>query len=77
MQDARIRDGSLLLPPGHSGTLRIPLPSTVTLPGPLVELRLSYGRVRLTCEIPDAPRSEQTTSGVDFEVNTMVAATDG
>ncbi len=76
-QDARIRDGSLLLPHGQSGTLRIPLPSTVTLPGRLMEVRLSYGLVRLICEIPDAPRPEQTTIGVDLGVNTLIAATDG
>src|SRR5215472_8807771 len=42
-QDARIRNGRLILPHGQSGTLRICLPDTITLPGRLVEVRLSYG----------------------------------
>lgn len=42
-----------------------------------MEVRLSYGLVRLICEIPDAPRPEQTTIGVDLGVNTLIAATDG
>ena len=46
-QDARIRDGRLILPHGTSGTLRIRLPDAVTLPGRLMEVRLSYGVVRL------------------------------
>jgi len=76
-QDARIRDGHLILPNGTSGTLRIRLPATVILPGRLMEVRMSYGRVRLVCEVPDAPRSEQRVIGVDLGVNTLIAATDG
>jgi putative transposase len=76
-QDTRIRDGVLLLPHGTSGTLRIPLPRAVTLPGRLMEVRLSYGVVRLICQSPDAPRPEQTVIGVDLGVNTLIAATDG
>jgi len=76
-QDARIRDGRLILPHGASGTLRIPMPRAVTLPGRLMEVRLSYGVVRLICQIPDAPRPEQTVIGVDLGVNTLIAATDG
>jgi putative transposase len=76
-QDARIRDGRLILPHGQSGTLRIPLSSTITLPGRLMEVRLSYGAVRLICEIPDVPRPEQAVIGVDMGVNTLIAATDG
>jgi putative transposase len=76
-QDARVRDGRLILPHGASGTLRIRLPDTVTLPGRLMEARLSYGVVRLICEIADAPRPEQTVIGVDLGVNTLIAATDG
>ena len=34
-------------------------------------------RVRLICEIPDAPRPQQTVIGVDLGVNTLIAATDG
>jgi ribosomal protein L35AE/L33A len=54
-QDARIRDGRLVLPHGTSGTLRIRLPETVSLPGRLMEVRLSYGTVRLVCKVPEAP----------------------
>lgn len=42
-----------------------------------MEVRLSYGLVRLICEIPDAPRRKRTTIGVDLGVNTLIAATDG
>jgi len=76
-QDARIRDGHLILPHGKSGTLRIRMPDAITLPGRLMEVRLSYGRVRLVCEVPDTPRHEQTVIGVDLGVNTLIAATDG
>jgi putative transposase len=79
-QDARIRDGQLILPHGKSGTLRIPLPSTLTLPGRLMEVRLSYGTAgtaRLICEVPDEKRPQETVIGVDLGVNTLVAATDG
>jgi putative transposase len=76
-QDARIRGGHLLLPHGQSGTLRIPLPDTIVLPGRLMEVRLSYGVVRLICQIPDETRLQQTVIGVDLGVNTLLAATDG
>jgi hypothetical protein len=75
-QDARIREGRLVLPHGTSGTLRIRLPETIMLPGRLVEARLSYGTVRLICEVPDAARPQQTVIGVDLGVNTLIAATD-
>jgi putative transposase len=42
-----------------------------------MEVRLSYGVVRLICEVPDTPRHQQTVIGVDLGVNTLVAATDG
>ncbi len=76
-QDARIRAGWLVLPHGKSGTLRIRLPETITLPGRLMEVRLSYGVVRLVCEASDVPCPQQTVIGVDLGVNTLVAATDG
>ncbi|MFI5272074.1 MAG: RNA-guided endonuclease InsQ/TnpB family protein [Ktedonobacterales bacterium] len=76
-QDARIRDGRLILPHGTSGTLRIRVPGTLTLPGRLMEVRLSYGTVRLVCEVPDAARPQQRVVGVDLGVNTLIAATDG
>jgi putative transposase len=76
-QDARIRDGRLVLPHGKSGALRIRLPESVTLPGRLMEVRLSFGVVCLVCEVPDTARPQQTIIGVDLGVNTLLAATDG
>jgi putative transposase len=76
-QDARIRDGRLILPHGASGALRIRLPAAVTLPGRLIEVRLSYGAARLICEVPDTARPQQMVIGVDLGVNTLIAATDG
>jgi putative transposase len=76
-QDARIRDGRLVLPHGQSGTLRMRLPESITLPGRLMEVRLSFGRVRLICEVTDTPHPQQTAIGVDLGVNTLAAATDG
>jgi putative transposase len=91
-QDARLRDGRLILPPGASGTLRIRLPDAVTLPGRLMEVRLmevrllevrllevrlSYGIVRLLSELPDTPHPQETVIGMDLGVNTLIAATDG
>jgi putative transposase len=75
-QDARLRDGRLILPHGMSGTLRIRLPETVTLPGRLMEVRLSYGIVRLICEVPDEARPQRSVIGIDLGVNTLIAATD-
>ena len=76
-QDARLRNGRLVLPHGTSGMLRIRLPETTTLPGRLIEVRLSFGIVRLVCAVPDTPRPQQTIIGVDLGVNTLLAATDG
>jgi putative transposase len=76
-QDARIRNGRLILPHGKSGALRIRLPETITLPGRLMEVRLSFGVVRLVCEVAEAPRPQQYVIGVDLGVNTLIAATDG
>jgi len=76
-QDARIRDGYLVLPHGRSGTLRVRLPDTVTLPGRLMEVRLSYGVVRLVYETLNEKRFQETVIGVDLGVNTLIAATDG
>jgi hypothetical protein len=69
-QDARIRDGRLILPHGKSGTLCIRIPKTITLPGRLME-------VRLICEVPNAARPQQTVIGVDLGVNTLIAAMGG
>jgi putative transposase len=76
-QDARIRNGRLVLPHGKSGTLRLRLPETITLPGRLMEVRVSFGRVRLVCEVPEILCPQQTVIGVDLGVNTLIAATDG
>jgi putative transposase len=80
-QDARIRDEHLILPlilpHGKSGALRIRLPYVVTLPGRLMEVRLSYGVVRMVCEIPNEALRQETVTGVDLGVNTLSAATDG
>jgi putative transposase len=76
-QDARIRDGWLLLPNGKSGTLRIRLPQGRPLPGRLMEVRLCLGHVFLVCDVLDMPRPQHTVIGVDLGVNTLIAATDG
>src|SRR5262249_59991151 len=67
----------LILPHAKSGTLRIRLPETVTLPGRLMEVRLAYGVVRLVCAVLEAPRPQQTVIGVDLGVHTLIATTDG
>jgi putative transposase len=76
-QDARIRDGRLLLPNGASRTLRLRLPNAIMLPGRLMEVRLSYGVAHLVCETADEARHQETVIGVDLGVNTLIAATDG
>jgi putative transposase len=67
----------VILPHGTNGTLRVRLPDTITLPGRLIEVRLTYGTLRLVCEVADTPRPQQAVIGVDLGVNTLVAATDG
>lgn len=74
-QDARIRDARLILPHGTSGRLRVPVP--VSLPGRLMEVRVSMGTVRLVCQVSDVATPQQTVIGVDLGVNTLIAATDG
>jgi putative transposase len=76
-QDARIRDGWLILPNGKSGTVRVRLPDGVALPGRLMEARLCCRQVILVCEVPDKPKPAGPTIGVDLGVNTLIAATDG
>ncbi len=72
-----MRDGRLILPPGKSGTPRIHLPEAITLPGRLLDVRLSYGRVCRICAVPDAVRPQQAIIGVALGGNTLAAATDG
>jgi protein required for attachment to host cells len=74
-QDARLRDGRVVLPHGTSGRLRIPV--SVALPGRLMEVRLSMGSLRLICNVHDVATPQQTVIGVDLGVNTLLAATDG
>lgn len=76
-QDARLREGWLLLPNGRSGTLRVRVPRERPLPGRLMEVRLCLGRVLLVCALDEAPRPQQAVVGVDIGVNTLIAATDG
>jgi putative transposase len=76
-QDARLRDGMLLLPNGQAGTLRIRIPAGVLLPGRMREVRLCFGRVQIVCRLPDEALGPGPTIGVDLGVNTLIAATDG
>jgi putative transposase len=76
-QDARIRNGRLISPHSNSGTLRIRLPDTITLPGRLMEARLCDGTAPMVCEVSNVACTEQTVIGVDLGVNTLIAATDG
>jgi putative transposase len=74
-QDARLRQGRVVLPHGTSGRLRIP--AAVELPGRLMEVRLRMGSLLLICEVPEVAIPQQTVIGVDLGVNTLLAATDG
>lgn len=78
-QDARIRNGVLRLPHGKGNpALSITLPAERELPGRLMEVTLSYGIVRLVCEVPEKEAVENApTIGVDLGVNSIAAATDG
>jgi putative transposase len=73
-QAARVVDGLLILPNGASGKLVTRLP--VSLPGRLMEVHLSYGKISAICEVPDEPTQAKTTIGVDLGVNTLLCATD-
>jgi putative transposase len=83
-QDAKIRNGFLLLPHGRKGkgTLAIKIPKGLTLPGKLMEVTLEYGCARLVCQVEDEKLVEgqavdDLVVGVDLGVNTLLAATDG
>ena len=76
-QDARMYGKFLRLPNGKSGALRIKIPKGIKLPGRLMEVRLLFGRVIITCEIEDTPSHADKTVGVDLGINTLIAATDG
>jgi len=76
-QDARVRDGYLILPNGSAGRLAARIPDGVVFPGRLMEVRLAYGKLMVVCEVPDEPMMARATIGVDLGVNTLIAATDG
>jgi putative transposase len=78
-QTAKIRDGFLRLTGNRSGHgMRVKLPSTMTLPGRVIEASLCYGVVRIVCEVADdIARAGIETIGVDVGVNTMACASDG
>ena len=76
-QAARVRHGWLVLPNGESGDLKVKIPDTLELPGRLMEVRLSFGKVRLCCEVKDEAKTEKRVIGVDMGVNSVLAATDG
>ncbi len=76
-QGARIKGHHLILPHGKAGKLSIPIPATVTLPGRLVEVRLSFGRVLLVCQVEERKRPVERDVGCDLGVNSSAAATDG
>src|SRR5919197_4267401 len=76
-QDARVREGWLILPNGRSGTLRIPGPQHRPLTGRLMEVSLCIGRILLVCQVDEVSHPQQTVIGVDLGVNTLLAATDG
>jgi hypothetical protein len=64
-QDARIRDGRLSWPHGRSGTVRVRLPDPISRPGRLMAVRLSYGTVRIVCEVPDGAARPRPVSPGD------------
>ncbi|HEX2618870.1 MAG TPA: transposase, partial [Phototrophicaceae bacterium] len=76
-QAAKLRGDRLILPNGSAGDLKIRLPDKFELPGSLMEVRLTYGRVLLVCKIPDQELQPASIIGVDLGVNTLIAATDG
>ena len=76
-QAARIVSGMFILPNGASGRLAVRIPHTVSFPGRLMEVHLSYGKISAVCEVPDEATFAKTTIGVDLGVNTLIAATDG
>ena len=76
-QAARIVNGMLILPNSASGRLVVHIPQTISLPGRLMEVHLSYGKISAVCEVPNEVTVAKTTIGVDLGVNTLVAATDG
>lgn len=83
-QGAVIRDGFLRLccgggcGRGRGIYLRVKLPGGLVLPGPIAEVTLHFGVVRIVCKVPDVEfHTTLTVVGGDFGVNSIIAATDG
>ena len=70
---AKIRGDYLLLPHGKNDTLKIKLPANAQkLPGRLMEVHLSYGKVSIICETPpDKNLPTRKVAGIDLGVNTV------
>lgn len=74
---ARLKGERLYLPNRKAGTLVARLPKGFAAPGTFQEAQLCYDRVRLVFKVElDRPASA-TIIGVDLNVNTLIAATDG
>jgi len=80
-QLARVGDGMIVLPSGKSGTLTIPIPKSVELPGTtqgkLVSATLRSWGVRLQYQVSRTPRVRSTVLGVCIGSDYSVVATDG
>jgi len=76
-QGAKIKGQHLVLPHGKAGKLSIPIPSTVVIPGRMVEVRLTFGKVMIVCQVEEQKRPVERVVGCDLGVNSAAAATDG
>jgi len=71
-------DGLLRLSHGKdSDPLFVRIPKTLKLPGRIMEVRLSFGSVRIICEHEHPDVTSKETIGVDLGVNSIIAATNG
>src|SRR5215813_4582462 len=69
-QGAKVRNGKLSLPWGCGGRLTVRIPTGITLPGRLIEVRLDYGCIEIVCEIADEAHAGGPIIGVDLGLNT-------
>lgn len=77
-QTAKIRDGYLRLTGSkHGRVLRVRMPKGISLPGRIMEVTLSYGVLRISCEVDAVPTAPTSTIGVDLGINTLLSASDG
>lgn len=76
-QAARLENRQLILPNIKAGNLVIRLPDGIQLTGRLIEVRLTFGKILLICEVPDPEKLPGASVGVDLGVNTLIAVTDG